>query len=79
MPNTLDFPKYAAACLRLARDADDCERHRELLDLAQTWLALYEEDARDVETVLSNEEGRIVKNSEGPTKLRSRTDRQTLH
>ena len=57
MPNTLDFPKYAAACLRLARDAQSQERQTELIELAQTWLALFEEDAQEVDAAIDQAEG----------------------
>jgi hypothetical protein len=57
MANTLDFPKYAAACLRLARDAEGRERRTELIELALTWLALFEEDAREVDAAIARAEG----------------------
>jgi len=53
MPNTLDFPKYAAACLRLARESEGQKRQTELIELAQTWLALFEEDTREVDAAIA--------------------------
>jgi hypothetical protein len=71
MPNTLDFPKYAAACLRLARDAQRQERQAELIELAQTWLELFEEDAREVDAAIAQ--------AESGAPPRTTTTGQTLH
>ncbi|HVY59322.1 MAG TPA: hypothetical protein VHA77_15840 [Xanthobacteraceae bacterium] len=54
MSSVIDFPIYAAACLRMAREEDTMRRRAELLELADTWLRLYEEHRRD----LSNPEVR---------------------
>ena len=70
MPTTLDFPKYAAACLRLARNAEG-QRQTELIELAQTWLALFEEDAREVDAAIAQ--------AERSTSPRTTNIGQTLH
>ena len=47
MSSVLNFPSYAAACLRMARDEGTVERRAELLELAETWLKLFEQHRRD--------------------------------
>ncbi len=47
MSSVLNFPSYAAACLRMARDEGPTERRAELLELAETWLRLFEEHRRE--------------------------------
>jgi len=47
MSSVLNFPSYAAACLRMARDEGAVERRAELLELAETWLKLFEEHRWD--------------------------------
>jgi hypothetical protein len=48
MSSVIDFPIYAAACLRMAREEDAASRRAELLELADTWLRLYEEHRREL-------------------------------
>jgi len=43
MSNAFKYPKYAATCIRLARGAETIERRSELLDLAETWLKLFDD------------------------------------
>jgi hypothetical protein len=43
MSNASKYPKYAATCIRLARGAETVQRRSELLDLAETWLKLFDD------------------------------------
>jgi hypothetical protein len=72
MSSVIDFPIYAAACLRMAREEDTVRRRAELLELADTWLRLYEEHRRDL--ALSSSEAQ-----EGIADALERASPPTLH